>query len=47
MLVGVSAGAALAGALKVAETLTEGVVVTILPDSAAKYLTESFWSETN
>jgi S-sulfo-L-cysteine synthase (O-acetyl-L-serine-dependent) len=45
VMVGISAGAALAGALKVAETLTEGVVVTILPDSAAKYLSEPFWSE--
>jgi S-sulfo-L-cysteine synthase (O-acetyl-L-serine-dependent) len=45
LLVGISAGAALAGALKVAETLTEGVVVTLLPDSAAKYLSEPFWSE--
>lgn len=47
VLVGISAGAALAGALKVAETLTEGTVVTLLPDSAAKYLTESFWAEAN
>jgi S-sulfo-L-cysteine synthase (O-acetyl-L-serine-dependent) len=47
ILVGVSAGAALAGALKVAESLTEGVVVTLFPDSAAKYLTESFWAETD
>jgi S-sulfo-L-cysteine synthase (O-acetyl-L-serine-dependent) len=45
VLVGISAGAALAGALKVAETLTEGVVVTVLPDSAAKYLSEPFWAE--
>jgi cysteine synthase B len=45
LLVGVSAGAALAGALRVAETLDEGVVVTLLPDSAAKYLSEPFWTE--
>src|SRR5574341_750182 len=45
ILVGVSAGAALAGALRIAEGLDEGVVVTLLPDSASKYLSESFWTE--
>lgn len=45
LLIGVSAGAALAGALRIAESLTEGVIVTILPDSAAKYLSEPFWVE--
>jgi cysteine synthase B len=45
LLIGVSAGAALAGALKVAESLREGVVVTVLPDSASKYLREPFWTE--
>jgi cysteine synthase B len=45
LLVGVSAGAALVGAFQVAERLTEGVVVTIFPDSAAKYLSEHFWTE--
>lgn len=44
-LVGVSAGAALAGALRIAEGLDEGVVVTLLPDSASKYLSEPFWTE--
>lgn len=44
VLIGVSSGAALAGALRVAESLTEGVVVTLLPDSAAKYLTDPFWT---
>ncbi len=44
LLVGVSSGANLAAALKVAKTLKEGVVVTIFCDSAAKYLSESFWS---
>ena len=45
LLVGVSAGAAMVAALRLAERLEEGVVVTIFPDSAAKYLSESFWSE--
>lgn len=45
LLVGISAAAALVGALRVAETLREGVVVTIFPDSAAKYLSEHFWTE--
>lgn len=45
LLVGVSAGAALVGAFRIAEKLSEGVVVTIFPDSAAKYLSEHFWTE--
>lgn len=45
VLIGVSSGAALAGALRVAESLEQGVVVTLLPDSAAKYLTDPFWTE--
>ena len=45
LLVGISAGAALAAALHVAEQLEEGVVVTVFPDSAAKYLSDPFWTE--
>jgi cysteine synthase B len=45
LLVGVSAGAAMAAALQVAETLDRGVVVVILPDSGVKYLDEPFWSQ--
>lgn|SRR5574341_196672 len=45
VLAGISSGAALAAALRVAESLTEGVVVTILPDGAAKYLSDPFWTE--
>ncbi len=44
--VGISAGANVAAALKVARQLTSGVVVTILCDSAAKYLSDPFWDET-
>jgi len=47
LLVGISSGANLAAALKVASGLKEGVVVTIFCDSAAKYLSESFWQETD
>ena len=45
LFVGVSSAAAAAAALKVAETLDEGVVVTLFPDSGHKYLSERFWSE--
>jgi cysteine synthase B len=45
LMVGVSAGAAVACALKVAQGLDEGVVVTILCDGAEKYLSEPFWEE--
>ncbi len=36
--VGLSAGAAVAASLHLAETLDEGVIVTVLPDSGVKYL---------
>ena len=45
LLVGVSSGAALAAALRVAEQITEGVIVTVFPDSGTRYLSESFWNE--
>jgi cysteine synthase B len=45
IFVGISAGAAVAMAMKVARTLSEGVVVTILCDGADKYLSERFWDE--
>lgn len=44
-LVGVSSAANMVAALRVAEKLTEGVVVTIFCDSASKYLSESFWTD--
>jgi cysteine synthase B len=44
LLVGISAGAALAATLEVAKRLDHGVVVTIFPDGAEKYLSESFWT---
>ena len=45
ILAGLSAGAAVATSLKVARGLESGVIVTILPDGADKYLSESFWEE--
>jgi len=47
LLVGVSSGANLFAALRIAKGLKEGVVVTIFCDSAAKYLSESFWQESS
>jgi cysteine synthase B len=48
LLIGISAGAAIAGCLEVARRLPknqEAVFVTILPDSGDKYLSERFWTE--
>ena len=48
-LVGISAAAAMVGALRVAGELAErgraGTVVTLFPDNAYKYLSEAFWRE--
>ncbi len=45
LLVGISAAANVAVALQVARDLHSGVVVTILCDSANRYLSERFWEE--
>jgi len=45
ILIGISAGAAVATALQVAREVENGVIVTILCDGADKYLSESFWEE--
>jgi cysteine synthase B len=45
LLVGVSSGAAMVAALKVAEKARRGVIVTVFPDSGDKYLSERFWDE--
>ncbi|MCA1728121.1 MAG: cysteine synthase family protein [Actinobacteria bacterium] len=45
ILVGISAGAAVATSLRVARELESGMIVTVLCDSADKYLSESFWEE--
>ena len=44
LLAGISSGAALAASLEIARRLTRGVVVTVFPDGAEKYLTEPFWN---
>lgn len=44
VLAGVSSGAALAASLDVAGRIGRGVVVTVFPDGAEKYLTERFWT---
>jgi cysteine synthase B len=45
LMVGISAAANVAAALRVARKLDQGVVVTILCDGAAKYLNDRFWDE--
>jgi cysteine synthase B len=49
LLVGISAGAAVVACLKIAAEETaagrNAVIVTVLPDSADKYLSERFWEE--
>jgi cysteine synthase B len=49
LLVGISAGAAVAASMKIArEEAAAGrsaTIVTIFPDSADKYLSERFWEE--
>jgi cysteine synthase B len=44
LLVGISSGAALSATLAVARRLQQGVIVTVFPDGAEKYLSESFWT---
>jgi cysteine synthase B len=45
LMVGISAAANVAAALRVAHQIEQGVVVTILCDGAAKYLSDRFWDE--
>ncbi|MCS4539933.1 MAG: hypothetical protein HYU03_04495, partial [Thaumarchaeota archaeon] len=45
ILLGTSSGANLVAALRIAEKLREGEVVTVLPDSAVRYLSESYWND--
>jgi cysteine synthase B len=44
VMAGISSGAALAATLQVARGLDKGLVVTVFPDGAEKYLTEKFWT---
>jgi cysteine synthase len=44
LFVGISSGAAAVAALRVAEQLEEGTVVTVFPDAGYKYLSDkSLW----
>ena len=45
LLVGISSGAALAACLRVARGIPSGVIVTVFPDGADKYLSQPFWRE--
>jgi cysteine synthase B len=45
LFVGVSAAAAALAATKIAAQIERGVIVTVFPDSALKYLSERFWSD--
>src|SRR5512136_2355607 len=45
LFAGVSAAAAALAATKIAAQIEQGVIVTVFPDSALKYLSERFWRE--
>lgn len=45
LLVGISSGAVMAAALKVAKSISSGVIVVIFADSAHKYFDQTFWGE--
>ncbi len=45
VLAGPSGGAGVLAAVRVAQTLTSGVLVTVLPDGGSRYLGDSFWDE--
>jgi cysteine synthase B len=45
LFVGISSGAALAGALLVARDTSDAVIVAIFPDGGEKYLSERFWDD--
>ncbi|HET9830141.1 MAG TPA: cysteine synthase family protein [Vicinamibacterales bacterium] len=44
IMAGISSGAAVAAVLQVARKLETGIIVTVCPDGAEKYLTEKFWN---
>ena len=45
IMAGISSGAAIAAVLQVARNLSSGIIVTVCPDGAEKYLTEKFWND--
>ena len=44
VMAGISSGAAVSAVLQVARKLKTGIIVTVCPDGAEKYLTEKFWN---
>ena len=44
VMAGISSGAAVSAVLQVARQLKTGIIVTVCPDGAEKYLTEKFWN---
>jgi S-sulfo-L-cysteine synthase (O-acetyl-L-serine-dependent) len=47
LLVGISAAAGLVASVKLAQSLTEGVIVTIFCDHGTRYLQDTFWDSTH
>ena len=45
VMAGISSGAAISAVLQVARNLSSGIIVTVCPDGAEKYLTEKFWND--
>ncbi|MBI4428721.1 MAG: cysteine synthase family protein, partial [Ignavibacteriales bacterium] len=45
LLVGPSSAAAAVASLRIAQSLTQGTIVTIFPDNGTKYLSEDFWNQ--
>jgi len=45
LLVGLSAGANVVAAIRLAEEIRQGVIVTVFCDGADKYLSDAFWNE--
>ncbi len=47
LLIGISSGAVISACIKLSDELDQGIIVTIFPDSADKYLSEKFWEDKN
>lgn len=45
LLVGISSGANVAASIRLAESLAEGTIVTVLCDTGTRYLSDPFWTE--
>ncbi len=44
LFAGLSSGAAMVAALRVAKNIDRGTIVTVFPDGGDKYLSEEFWN---